>query len=374
LRQKCYVLGVEEKTYPVHTKIAHPMNAHLEWLRDNVLRQPRGAALSEAQLGELADMVRSNASLAHTVLTAAALTAHTQVVDWCMQHTAARPWVVARTLLCARCCAVGSFTLEAHCQPDAHAVMGGVVWNTAPLLAACCGGNLDLLCYWMREHAECATGVRDATLRDYCASTAVLWASRRGHGAVVKFLVRVVGCSPQTERDFMGNTALIVACARGHVDVARWLVLEAGACAKTERNKDDDTALTLASWYGRLNVVKWLITEAGICAKTERNKNGDTALINACDGGHLDVARWLVAHAGSCAPTDRNKDGETPLLLACHKGHLDVARWLLAEAGSSIDEKTNVRLCKSWDSFLALRHSIHRLRGVAEMLCSAGQV
>ncbi len=322
------------------------MNAHLEWLRDNVLRQSRGAALSDAQLGELAAMVRSDASLAHTALTAAALTAHTQVVDWCMQHTAARPWVVARTLLCIECCAVGSFTFRVQCVTDAHARRCGNGWVTAPLLAACCGGNLDLLCYWMREHAECATGVRYATLRDDPGrATALFWACRRGHSAVVKLLARVVGCSPQTERDRFGNTALIVACARGHLDVARWLTAEAGACAKTERSERGETALLLASWYGQLNIVKWLITEAGCCAKTERSEFGDTALINACDGGHLDVARWLVAHAGSRAAKERNASGDTALLVSCRQGHMHVAQWLLAQAGSSVGEKRNVRLC-----------------------------
>jgi hypothetical protein len=95
----------------------------------------------------------------------AAMTGHGDVVTWCVDHTAARPWVVANSLLCADCGVVGSCTLSRMCEVVGHTPDWG--WNTAAVLAACAAGDLSLLRRLMREHVECEEGVRDRTLRDY---------------------------------------------------------------------------------------------------------------------------------------------------------------------------------------------------------------
>ncbi len=47
--------------------------------------------------------VLSLQTLAHTAMVVAAMTAHGDVVTWCVAHTAARPWVVAKALVCTIC-------------------------------------------------------------------------------------------------------------------------------------------------------------------------------------------------------------------------------------------------------------------------------
>jgi hypothetical protein len=95
---------------------------------------------------------------------AAAMTAHGDVVTWCVDHTAARPWVVAKALVCVDCCVAGSCTLSHMCEVKDHKPRQG--WGTAAVLAACSAGDVSLLRRLMREHVECESGVRLHTLVD----------------------------------------------------------------------------------------------------------------------------------------------------------------------------------------------------------------
>jgi hypothetical protein len=103
-------------------------------------------------------------TLAHTALIVAAMTAHSDVVAWCVERTAARPWIVAKALVCARCAAEGSCTPSHACKQTLHEPHNG--WTTAAVLAACSAGDLSLLRRLMRDHALCDAGVRDGTMRD----------------------------------------------------------------------------------------------------------------------------------------------------------------------------------------------------------------
>ncbi len=76
----------------------------------------RRDALPAAKLRELHGIVHNDAGLAHTVMTVAALTAHAEVVDWCLRHTEARPWVVATTPLCGTCVRHHTPAFAAQCR------------------------------------------------------------------------------------------------------------------------------------------------------------------------------------------------------------------------------------------------------------------
>ena len=327
-------------------QMAKELPAPLRWLHENVM-QTRGVALSACQLDELATMVRGDGTLAHTVMTVAALTAHAEVFDWCLDHTDARPWVVATTPLCNYCCAMGMPAFMTQCgrgpSPNSW-IPSHVVWKTAPMLAACCSGDLGFVRRLITEHRECAVRVRDASLRDGNGATALLWACCRNDASVVDWLITTAGCRPEHERGMVHATALMQACMFGHLDVVRWLV-STFAGLLDHVNAYDDTALILACTNGHVHVARWLVSQAGCCVKRERNKYGTSALLAACCVGHLDVVRYLVTEAGSCAKTERNRNGDTALLHACEQGHVDVARWLVAEAGSSIHDKNSVRWC-----------------------------
>jgi hypothetical protein len=103
----------------------------------------------------------------------AAMTAHGDVVTWCMDHTAARPWVVANALVCLDCCIAGSCTLSHMCEVEVHTPDEG--WDTAAVLASCAAGDVSLLRRLVREHVECDAGVRHHTLRDDVSVCCVLY-------------------------------------------------------------------------------------------------------------------------------------------------------------------------------------------------------
>jgi hypothetical protein len=95
-----------------------------------------------------------------------------------VDHTGARPWVVANALVCLECCISGSCTLSHMCEVEGHKPHQG--WVTAAVLAACAAGDVSMLRRLMREHVECDAGVRRRTLRDdvsvlYVACCGVRW-------------------------------------------------------------------------------------------------------------------------------------------------------------------------------------------------------
>ncbi len=162
----------------------------LRWLHVNVVEAP-ATSLTTQQLQELRDavgddevscppteplaasvpwhavIVRVCAShwqvLAHTAMVVGAMTRHGDVVMWCMEHTSARPWVVAAALVCfeEECRGKNPFILCHRCANSSHSGYG-----TAPLLGPCVSGDLPLLQRLMREYSECRDGVRDGSIRD----------------------------------------------------------------------------------------------------------------------------------------------------------------------------------------------------------------
>jgi hypothetical protein len=134
-------------------------------------------------------------TLAHTALIVAAMTAHGEVVAWCVEKTAARPWIVAKALVCVRCCISGSCTLSHACEVPDHRDAAHDGWTTAAVLAACCAGDLSLLRRLMRDHAEGDAGVRDGTMRDEVRAMRGLTVWRCGlHRRVSLFLILADGC------------------------------------------------------------------------------------------------------------------------------------------------------------------------------------
>jgi hypothetical protein len=79
-------------------------------------------------------------------------------------RTFARPWIVAKALVCHECSVSGSCTLSHMCEVTDHKPREG--WATSALLAACCVGDLSLVRRLMRDHVECDAGVRHGTMRD----------------------------------------------------------------------------------------------------------------------------------------------------------------------------------------------------------------
>jgi hypothetical protein len=98
------------------------------------------------------------------------MTSHGEVVAWCGERTAARPWVVANTLACRMCSQAGTVTLSHECRNEKHAPLEG--WETAAALAACSAGDLALMQRLAGEHGDVRAGVLDGTLRDEVSARA----------------------------------------------------------------------------------------------------------------------------------------------------------------------------------------------------------
>jgi hypothetical protein len=169
-------------------------------------------------------VVSRSQTLVHTAMVVAAMTAHGDVVTWCVDHTAARPWIVAKALVCVACCIAGSCTLSHMCEVEDHKPHQG--WGTAAVLAACSAGDVSLLRRLIREHAVlCDAGVRRHTLRDKvsvcCMRLGVVCARQTADGLACRdVVVREAGR----------------ACRCGRLDVARWLVTGADSDARSERS------------------------------------------------------------------------------------------------------------------------------------------
>jgi hypothetical protein len=165
----------------------------LQWLQTNVVAS-RGVALSSQQLQQLAVHVGDDAvrcamrccgqccwpvlrgvilivvvrycwyalqTLAHTAMVAAAMSAHGEVVAWCEANTTARPWVVARALLCW-CDSRGRDSLKLSHVGQWKC---GVVRASA-LVAACYAGDMAMVSGLVGRHAECGAAARGVPAQD----------------------------------------------------------------------------------------------------------------------------------------------------------------------------------------------------------------
>jgi ankyrin repeat protein len=123
-----------------------------------------------------------------------------------------------------------------------------------------------------------------------------------------------------------GRTPLMWASDKGHVAVVRWL-LDQGA-AIDDQDPDGFTALWLACSRGRTPVVG-LLMERG-ADPTIAGERGTTPLVEASEGRRLGIVRVLLGHPNARATIQRrDDDGQTALWKACYWGRGDLARALL---------------------------------------------
>jgi len=188
-------------------------------------------------------------------------------------------------------------------------------------------------------------------------NTALLYAAREGHEAVVQLLVEK-GANIEV-KDSDSNTALIRAALYGHEAVVRLLV-EKGADIET-KDSDGNTALIWAALFGQEAVVQLLVEKgADIEAK---NSDGNTALLYAAREGYEAVVRLLVEKGADIKA--KNSDGNMALIRAAQRGHEAVV-WLLVEKGVDIEAKDS-------DSDTALiRAALYGHEAVVRLLVEKG--
>jgi ankyrin repeat protein len=176
--------------------------------------------------------------------------------------------------------------------------------------------------------------------KDGTNQTALHWAVRNGHEAVVRLLLKK-GAGIDV-RDKKGRTALHWAAGSGHEAVVR-LLLEKGAGVDFQ-DEDGETALYWAAESGHEAVV-WLLLEKGAGVDVQ-GEDGETALYWAAESGREAVVRLLLEKGAGVDVWDRY--GETALYLAAENGHEAVLR-LLFEKGAGVDvQDGNGRTALYW--------------------------
>jgi ankyrin repeat protein len=196
---------------------------------------------------------------------------------------------------------------------------------------------------------------------EYGYETALAWAVKRGHLAVVDLLLRSGAIIMRKGY----NRPLFLAAAEGYSEVAMRLC-QAGAVVDEE--DDGKTPLQQAARAGHLATAQ-LLLERGA-------KASEQALLSAAEGGHVELVTLLRAHgavlpagflskaaegrqaglvklaleAGQAVDERAGYWARTPLMVAADRGALDVVE-LLLQAGadpnlSDSERKTSVRLAQ----------------------------
>jgi len=190
----------------------------------------------------------------------------------------------------------------------------------------------------------------DLSATDVAGNTAILWAARRGHGAIVKILLASNGFTgniPDTD----GRTPLSWAAGNGHGGIVKML-LERGDVTPDIADGCGRTPLSWAAGYGNEDVVKMLLEREDVTPDTA-DRHGRTPLSWVAEVGNEDAAvRFLERE--DVAPGTADKDGRTPLSWAANKGHEGIVKMLLEREDITPDTPDNDgRTPLSWAASLA---------------------
>lgn len=147
--------------------------------------------------------------------------------------------------------------------------------------------------------------------------TALMYAAKMGHSAIVKELVSVEHGLTNID----GWTALMWAARHGRTDAAS-ILLE---YENKYTNNIGRSALMIASFYGSLQIVKMLLKYE--CKM--KDNNGKTALMHAAKNGRLDVVKLLLQEESTMV----DQYGRTAIMYAAAYGYLEIVKVLLPHEG-----------------------------------------
>lgn len=168
--------------------------------------------------------------------------------------------------------------------------------------------------------------------------TALMWASYKGHGNVVKVLI--ARGADISLRDSESRTSLMMAASGGHLDIVRMLA-DAGADIHARSNYSD-TALFMAASGGHRAVLAWLIEKGA--AVDAASDTGETPLMAAALRGHTQAVEILMKKGARVDAIDGT--GSTALIMASmgvlHEGggSAETVRLLLA-SGADVNHSND---------------------------------
>ena len=161
--------------------------------------------------------------------------------------------------------------------------------------------------------------------------TAVHWAARNGHAALLEMLaVRYKSAVNLDVATFDGTTPFQLAAWAGHKEVCE-LLLRLGACTPGHVNSYGCNALHFACIAGREDMCRWLHSEACNVSARVVQRQGHTALHKAAWAGSHAICAWLQVEVGldpGCVREDVK--GHTAADIARIAGHTALAKELLS--------------------------------------------
>ncbi|KAF7546912.1 hypothetical protein G7Z17_g8091 [Cylindrodendrum hubeiense] len=183
--------------------------------------------------------------------------------------------------------------------------------------------------------AAAGSGKVEPDMKDLKGLSALWYAAKNGHEAVMKLLFETGWVDIETKDEF-NATALWHAAALGNDRVVR-LLLENRATV-SHKAKSNRTALCQASTRGYTTIVEYLL-----------NSNADfeardiyqgTPLWYAAVGGHEATVKVLL-DKGAAAEVVRANEILSPLWHACSKGYAAIVRMLLCKGAHIVDQSSN---------------------------------
>ena len=203
-----------------------------------------------------------------------------------------------------------------------------------PLIAAAYAGHervVNLLLSWRA----------DARLRGPGDSTALFWASSRGHANIVRnLLTNTTARDDINSPNLKGLTPLMVASQHGHTETVR-ILLSSGADPALLNTKRQ-SALHLACHAGHSAAIGLLLLAQNSHTRflNALTSNGKTPLIFAAISGHADACSILLS-AGPIHVNTQDTSGKTALYHASSHGHGEAVEVLLAQGSASPEIPTH---------------------------------
>ena len=165
----------------------------------------------------------------------------------------------------------------------------------------------------------------DLNSRDLHGDTPLIWAGRKGHEAVVQFLMKQKDTNINS-KDGVGRTAFFYAVRNGHEALVRLLIARKDLDMNLKDRKGV-SSLEFAAQAGHEAVIRLLIKRKDVDINT-KDTCGETALSSAAKKGHYAIVQ-LLFERDDIDINSEDQWGKTALSRALEEGHDAVVQLLI---------------------------------------------